>query len=186
MLTITCRYSTAQRRASLTQALEFLGQRLRKYVVSAHRVADLDRTAGEPVDLGRLAWEPTPALCVEISERNQALQVLERNRAVDVGFASYLLDASRFAVGMEPEQDVATGEVSKVEFAGAADEALDKLGKRLPSLILMDIQLPGQDGLSLTRQLKAFPTTANIPIIALTAHAMISRAPRSRRRISGG
>ena len=61
----------------------------------------------------------------------------------------------------------------RVEFAGAADEALDKLGKQLPSLILMDIQLPGQDGLSLTRQLKAFPSTANIPIIALTAHAMI-------------
>ena len=61
----------------------------------------------------------------------------------------------------------------RVEFAGAADEALDKLGKQLPSLILMDIQLPGQDGLSLTRQLKALPTTANIPIIALTAHAMI-------------
>lgn len=59
-----------------------------------------------------------------------------------------------------------------VEVAGAADEALEKVGDRLPNLILMDIQLPGQDGLSLTRQLKASPTTANIPIIALTAHAM--------------
>jgi len=61
----------------------------------------------------------------------------------------------------------------RVEVAGAADEALEKLGNQLPSLILMDIQLPGQDGLSLTRQLKASPATANIPIIALTAHAMI-------------
>lgn len=60
-----------------------------------------------------------------------------------------------------------------VEVAGAAEEALEKVGETLPSLILMDIQLPGQDGLSLTRQLKASPTTANIPIIALTAHAMI-------------
>jgi CheY-like chemotaxis protein len=61
----------------------------------------------------------------------------------------------------------------RVEFAATADEALEKLGKQLPSLILMDIQLPGQDGLSLTRRLKALPTRANIPIIALTAHAMI-------------
>ncbi len=99
--------------AAVTQALEFLGQRLGKDVVSAHRVTDLDRTGGEPVDLGRLAWEPTPALGIEISERNQALQVLERNRAVDVGFASHLLDTSRFAVGIEPEEDVATGEISE-------------------------------------------------------------------------
>ena len=61
----------------------------------------------------------------------------------------------------------------RVEVAGGADEALEKVGETLPNLILMDIQLPGQDGLSLTRQLKAAPTTANIPIIALTAHAML-------------
>jgi CheY-like chemotaxis protein len=61
----------------------------------------------------------------------------------------------------------------RVEVASAADEALEKVGEKLPNLILMDIQLPGQDGLSLTRQLKSSLTTANIPIIALTAHAMI-------------
>ena len=61
----------------------------------------------------------------------------------------------------------------RVEIASAAKEALEKLAGKLPNLILMDIQLPGQDGLSLTRQLKAAPATANIPIIALTAHAMI-------------
>lgn len=36
----------------------------------------------------------------------------------------------------------------------------------------MDIQLPGEDGLSVTRELKASPTAAHTPIIALTAHAM--------------
>jgi CheY-like chemotaxis protein len=61
----------------------------------------------------------------------------------------------------------------QVEVAGAADEALEKLGEKVPNLILMDIQLPGKDGLSFTRQLKESRTTANIPIIALTAHAMI-------------
>jgi CheY-like chemotaxis protein len=60
----------------------------------------------------------------------------------------------------------------RVEVASAADEALEKVGEKLPHLILMDLQLPGQDGLSLTRQLKTSPATANIPIIALTAHAM--------------
>jgi len=60
----------------------------------------------------------------------------------------------------------------RVEVAGAADEALKLMAEQLPNLILMDVQLPGQDGLSLTRDLKADPATANIPVIALTAHAM--------------
>lgn len=41
-----------------------------------------------------------------------------------------------------------------------------------PDLILMDIQLPGMDGLTATGLLKGDPQTADIPIIALTAHAM--------------
>ena len=59
-----------------------------------------------------------------------------------------------------------------VEVAGSAAEAFDVLGARQPDLILMDVQLPGEDGLSATRRLKADPATAPIPVVALTAHAM--------------
>jgi two-component system cell cycle response regulator DivK len=41
-----------------------------------------------------------------------------------------------------------------------------------PALILMDIQLPGMDGITAMKQLKADPNTQNIPIIAITASAM--------------
>jgi CheY-like chemotaxis protein len=60
----------------------------------------------------------------------------------------------------------------RVEIAGSAPEVRDMMLNAVPDLVLMDVQLPGQDGLSLTRELKAEPSTAHIPIVALTAHAM--------------
>ena len=60
----------------------------------------------------------------------------------------------------------------RVDSAGSSEEVLERLNARQPDLILMDVQLPGQDGLSLTRQLKADSSTDAIPIVALTAHAM--------------
>lgn len=47
-----------------------------------------------------------------------------------------------------------------------------EMAKTLPDLILMDMGLPILDGWQATRQIKADPQTASIPIIALTAHAI--------------
>jgi CheY-like chemotaxis protein len=66
-----------------------------------------------------------------------------------------------------------------VKLANNAPEALAYLRTSRPDLILMDIQLPGQDGLSLTRELKARPETSSIPIVALTAHAMATDVEES-------
>src|SRR5579871_1453261 len=60
----------------------------------------------------------------------------------------------------------------QVEEAVSAEAALEYLQTQRPDLILMDIQLPGMDGLTLTRRLKAEPATADIPIVGLSAHAM--------------
>jgi len=56
--------------------------------------------------------------------------------------------------------------------AGDAESAQEIIGKTPPDLILMDIALPGMDGLTLTRQLKAAVATSRIVIVALTAFAM--------------
>jgi CheY-like chemotaxis protein len=60
----------------------------------------------------------------------------------------------------------------EVELAGTPQQAMELLAAHQPDLILMDIQLPGMDGLALTRRIKADPATADITIVALTAHAM--------------
>jgi CheY-like chemotaxis protein len=64
------------------------------------------------------------------------------------------------------------GEGYEVHTAGDAEEALRVLERLHPAMILMDIQLPGIDGLELTRRLKADPATQNIRILGLTAYAM--------------
>ena len=61
-----------------------------------------------------------------------------------------------------------------VVLASSATEAISCIERQHPDLILMDIQLPGQDGLSLTRKLKADPDLASIPVVAITALAMDS------------
>ena len=65
-----------------------------------------------------------------------------------------------------------SGEGYEVRTANDAEEALQMLPTFRPRLILMDIQLPGIDGLELTRRLKQDPERRDIVIIALTAYAM--------------
>ena len=67
-----------------------------------------------------------------------------------------------------------------VRTAANADETLAVLREFEPQLILMDIQLPGMDGLTLTKQLKADPRTSGIAIIAATAYAMKGDEERVR------
>jgi CheY-like chemotaxis protein len=67
---------------------------------------------------------------------------------------------------------VLEGEGFAVEGAESAEAALKRVRRRSPDLILTDIQLPGMDGLELTKKLKQDPATAAIPIVAMTGQSM--------------
>jgi len=59
------------------------------------------------------------------------------------------------------------------ELAVTGREAVAKAGAFRPGLILMDLSLPEMNGWEATRALKADPAVAGIPVVAVTAHAMV-------------
>ncbi|GAB4352320.1 MAG: response regulator [Candidatus Abyssubacteria bacterium] len=76
------------------------------------------------------------------------------------------------AMNMELAVDLLKLQGYEVLSASTGQEALDISEREHPDLILMDVQLPGMDGLTVTKKLKENPETMDIPVVALTAHAM--------------
>lgn len=83
--------------------------------------------------------------------------------------------AGRIAI-VEDEEDIAevlqynlVREGFQVEVHGRGDTAWDALRRKPPDLVLLDLMLPGLDGLELARLLRREPSTAGIPIVMLTA-----------------
>lgn len=59
-----------------------------------------------------------------------------------------------------------------VHSAQSAEDGIHLARELLPDLVLMDLGLPGMDGLAATRNLKANPATRDLVVVGLTAHAM--------------
>jgi len=75
---------------------------------------------------------------------------------INVELAAFLLEADGFEVEASPD----------------AEDAMSRIRGRRPDLLLMDIQLPGMNGLDLARRLKADPALRGVAIVAFTAYAM--------------
>ncbi len=75
-------------------------------------------------------------------------------------------------VNLELVTDLLEAAGHTVLSAASAEPGISLARCEQPDLILMDISLPGMDGLTATRALKADSATRSIPVVALTAHAM--------------
>lgn len=60
----------------------------------------------------------------------------------------------------------------RVSEAANGHEALERAFEERPDLVVMDLSLPGMDGWEATRRLKGDPRTQQVPVIALTGHAL--------------
>jgi len=83
-------------------------------------------------------------------------------------------------LNMELVTDILEAHGYEVRQAINGKEAVQEVESHLPDLILMDIQLPGLDGLTVTGIIKDNPEAAHVPIIALTAHAMRGDEEKAR------
>ncbi len=87
------------------------------------------------------------------------------------------------AMNIAIAQVVLLAENFEIDTAADGVQAMQKVASFGPDLILMDIQMPGHDGLELTRSLKADPATRHIRIVAFTAFAM--RGDEAKMRAAG-
>jgi len=92
-----------------------------------------------------------------------------------VGSGQLILVVEDNPGNMKLAREILTSRGYRVLEAASGEEALDTIRFIRPDLILMDIQLPGLDGLAVTRRIQANPETRNIPTVALTAHAMMGQ-----------
>jgi CheY-like chemotaxis protein len=67
----------------------------------------------------------------------------------------------------------------QVDLAADGKEGLQIAESITPDLILLDLSLPGMDGWEVLRQLKQHPRMKNIPVVALTAHALVTDRNRA-------
>ena len=86
----------------------------------------------------------------------KARLLLVEDNEVNAYLAKFLLEQAGYAV----------------EVAISGEQALRAARERRPDLVLMDIRLPVMDGYEATRQLRADPQLADVPVVALSAHAL--------------
>ncbi|HEX4235442.1 MAG TPA: response regulator [Caldimonas sp.] len=133
--------------------------------VDEHRLATSVRLAVHGRTVAREAAEPTaaaaPAAAAGAERRRPVVVVVEDDEALHELVAAMLA----------PDVDLV--------FESDGGAAFDRIQAIAPDLVLMDIMLPGRDGVAITEQLKSSPALAAIPVVMLTGEARFDTLVRS-------
>ena len=147
-------------------------------VEDAAERGDLDRAALRMVDVDREASSFGEWLSAHVgaeSERDRAVSAVERARSPQ--------GAPRVAVIEDNADnrlliDAVLGESYALEEYVTGADALAAMAVRPPDLVLLDVSLPGMDGLAVLERMRAHAALRAIPVVAVTAHAMIGDRDR--------
>jgi two-component system cell cycle response regulator DivK len=120
-----------------------------------------------------LAAEPEAFFATTVASSKWSLNITSRRCQVVVDRANRVLVVEDNPANQLLAREVLERDGFVVDVADSAAAARESLARNRPDLILMDIQPAGEDGLALTGELKADAATDSIPVVAITAHAMI-------------
>lgn len=119
------------------------------------------------------------AFTVNLHKVTYSEDAIEATNQTDVDMIENLVfDPAKILVvdDVQDNRDVAVGVLERFDFevyeAENGKEAIEKVNKYKPNLVLMDIKMPVMDGIEATKILKANDATKNIPVIAFTASVM--------------
>jgi signal transduction histidine kinase/DNA-binding response OmpR family regulator len=171
--------------AEVLARLRELQPRLVVVVMSAH---GSDSLRGEVVKGGAHTFLAKPILPEAVRQLLQQLKGDQASAAQQAFVAEgvrlddlHVLLVEDNALNQQFATELLTRRGARVDIAANGQEALERLRQSQPlpyDVVLMDLQMPVMDGYEATRQMRLDPTTADIPVIAMTAHAM----PEERER----
>ncbi len=111
--------------------------------------------------------------CADEAADKQRLDAADREAALDASLAgSRILLAEDNEINQLIALELLRVKGFAVDVAGTGKEALELLAKADYDLVLMDIQMPEMDGLTAAKEIRKNPRYADLPILAMTAHAM--------------
>lgn len=109
----------------------------------------------------------------------EARQLVAARRVIEKAAMSRILYVEDAPQNRDIVRRYLAGEFELIE-AEDGEEGLDRAGRELPDLVLMDLSLPRMDGWETTRRMKANPQLRHIPVVAVTAHAGQEERTRAR------
>jgi signal transduction histidine kinase/DNA-binding response OmpR family regulator len=163
------------------QLVELMGGQIRVSSQPGHGSRLEFELALKVDEVGALPHRPTPALAPVKAQGDEVSlpAVPNRDKAPLQGIRVLLVEdnALNQLIARELLHDIAGADVVVAANGQAALDCLQTSAR--PDVVLMDIQMPIMDGYETTRRIRSNPDWANLPIVAMTAHAMAQDSARS-------